>query len=102
VELGGNFQKQYFSTGEQEPHFLRLAEDMTWQVTRRLKFDNKLEFFPEVEQPSDYRIRAEANLSYLLRDNLTLTLSAIDLYDLARLRVSNNDLQIRSLIGIRF
>ncbi|MCI0535588.1 MAG: DUF481 domain-containing protein [Verrucomicrobiales bacterium] len=104
AEFGGNFQQQYFSTGEDKSRIsLRLAEDITWQITSRLKFDHKLEFFPEIERPEDYRIRAEANLSYLLRNNLTLSLSVIDLYDTTPATgVSNNDLQIRSLIGLKF
>jgi hypothetical protein len=104
AELGGNFQQQHFATGEDKSRYsLRLAEDMTWQITSRLKLDNKVEFFPEVEHFSDYRVRAEANLSYLLRNNLTLSLSVIDSYDTDPADgVSNNDLQIRSLIGVKF
>ena len=104
AEFGGNFQQQHFSTGEDKSRYsLRLAEDMTWQITNRLKFDNKFEFFPELLNPSEYRIRAEVNLSYLLRNNLTFSLSTIDLYDTTRAAgVSNNDLQIRSLLGLKF
>jgi putative salt-induced outer membrane protein YdiY len=104
TEFGGNFQQQYFSTGEAKSRYsLRLAEDMTWQIAKWLKFDNKLEFFPELDRLSKYRFRGEANLSYLLRHNLTLSLSVIDLYDTTPpAGVSNNDLQIRSLIGIKF
>ena len=103
-EFGGNYQEQFFSTGEDKTRYsLRLAEDMTWQINSRLKFDNKLEFFPQVENLSDYRVRAEANLNYLLKGSLTLSLSVIDLYDTTVAKdVSKNDLQIRSLIGLKF
>jgi putative salt-induced outer membrane protein YdiY len=104
AEFGGNFQQQHFSTGEDKSRYsLRLGEDMTWQITKRFKFDNKFEFFPELLNPSEYRIRAEVNLSYLLRNNLTFSLSTIDLYDTTRAAgVSNNDFQIRSLLGLKF
>jgi hypothetical protein len=101
TELGGNYQQQFFIDGTAKSRYsLRLAEDSWWQISKKLRFDEKFEFFPELRDFSDYRIRVETNLSYLLRQNLTLKLTVIDLYETAsRQGVTHNDLQIRSLHG---
>ncbi|MHC1765467.1 MAG: YdiY family protein [Verrucomicrobiia bacterium] len=103
-ELGGDYEEQYFANDDRKSRYsLRLAEDLWWQVTPKLRLDEKLEVFPAVEDLSDFRLRFEANLSYLLRQNLTLTLNVVDLYDTSvPPGVSRNDLQIRSLLGIKF
>jgi hypothetical protein len=80
-----------------------VAEESWWQLTSKIRLDEKLEFFPEVDSITDYRIRGEANLSYALRNNLALKLTVIDLYETnPALGISNNDLQIRSSIGLKF
>jgi putative salt-induced outer membrane protein YdiY len=104
TELGGDYQEQYFSDHTQTRRFsLRLDEDFWWQVSAKIKWDEKLEFFPEVDSLFDYRLRFETNLSYLLKENLTLSLNVIDQYD-TRIPAgsSKNDLQVRSLLGIKF
>jgi hypothetical protein len=104
TELGGDYQEQYFQHDHQTSIYsLRVAEDAWWQITRKVRWDEKIEFFPNVEDLSAYRIRLETNLSYLLKENLTLSLNLVDLYNTTvPLGVSENDLQIRSLIGIKF
>ncbi|MBI4661023.1 MAG: DUF481 domain-containing protein [Verrucomicrobia bacterium] len=104
TELGGNYQEQFFSNdGSKRRYSLRLAEESWWQIASKLRLDEKIEFFPEIDHFGDYRIRLESNLSYLLPNNLTLKLTVIDLYETDPAKdVSRNDLQIRSSIGIRF
>jgi hypothetical protein len=104
TELGGDYSEQYFINKENTSRYsYRLAEDLWWQITPKIRWDEKAEFFPEVKNSANYRIRLETNLSYLLKQNLTLTLNVIDLYDTAVPDgVSKNDLQIRSLLGIKF
>lgn len=104
TEFGGNYQKQNFADDTEKIRYaLRLAEDLTWQLSNKLKLDEKIEFFPKVDDFGDYRIRFESNLSYLLRNNLTVNLTVIDIYDTATpAGASHNDLQIRSTIGLKF
>lgn len=103
-ELGGDYQEQFFADNHRtERYSLRVAEDMWWQITPKIRWDEKIEFFPAVNDFNDYRIRLETNLSYLLKQNLTLTLNVVDLYDTSVPKgVSKNDLQIRSLLGVKF
>jgi putative salt-induced outer membrane protein len=104
VELGGNYQVHELSDGAQsESFFYRLAEDSFWQVTPKLAFDQRLEFFPGIADMGQYRLRFEGNMRYALRSNLYLNMTALDLYDNRPARgVVKNDLQLRSSVGLKF
>ena len=104
TELGGDYQEQFFIRDDKTSRYsLRIAEDMWWQISPKIRWDERIEFFPEVQEFSHFRVRVESNLSYLLKQNLTLSLSIIDLYDtLVPIGISKNDVQVRSLLGIRF
>lgn len=104
LEAGANFQEQNRTDGTQTDIFsYRLAEDGKWLVNSKFTLDQKLEFFAQVDDVQEYRLRFEANAKYWLRNNLSLNLTLIDLYDTMAARgVEANDLQIRSTIGVRF
>lgn len=104
-ELGADYQEQRFvGDGRKRRYSLRIAEDLWWQITPKLRWDEKVEFYPELQESGRrYRLRVETNLSYLFKQNLTLTLNVVDLYDTqVPDGVSKNDLQVRSLLGIKF
>ena len=104
VESGANYQAQYFSDQTKKENFyLRLAEDLTWKINSKMTWDEKLEYFPRVERPSQYRVRFETNLKYFLLQNLSLNLTVLDQYDSNPANgVDKNDLQIRSSLGLKF
>ena len=104
AETGFNYQARFFSDHRKdERFFLRLAQDLTWKISHRLSFDEKFEFFPRVEDIGEYRFRFESNLRYLLRENLSLNFTVVDVFDTQPARdVSRNDLQIRSSVGLKF
>ena len=104
TELGGDYEEQYFIHDQKTSIYsLRLGEDLWWQITKKIRWDEKIEFFPKVDDLTKYRVRLETNLSYLFKENLTLSLNVVDLYDTTvPTSISNNDLQIRSLLGIKF
>lgn len=104
VESGANYQAQYFSDRTKNENFyVRLAEDFTWKINNRLTWDEKLEYFPRVENGNQYRARFETNLKYLLLQNLSLNLTVIDQYDSEPANgVDKNDLQVRSSLGLKF
>ena len=103
-ELGANYQVQYRSDHTTtEKFYFRLAQDATWKVNKTLTFTEKLEFFPQVEELSEYRSRFETTLSYGIWQNISLNVSVLDLYDTQpAANVPNNDLQIRSSLGFTF
>jgi hypothetical protein len=83
--------------------FLRLAENLNWQFNARLSWDEKFEFFPEVEDFDVFRFRFETNLRYQLFSNLSWNLTVIDQYDTRPAQaVTRNDLQVRSSVGVKF
>jgi len=83
--------------------FLRLAENLNWQFNARLSWDEKFEFFPEVEDFDVFRFRFETNLRYQLFSKLSWNLTVIDQYDTRPAQtVTRNDLQVRSSVGVKF
>ncbi|MDB6057343.1 MAG: hypothetical protein JWO95_1187, partial [Verrucomicrobiales bacterium] len=106
VDSGANYQKQYFYEHVQKDYFsLRLAEMLSWKINPRLTFDEKIEFYPRITSWFNYRVRAEANLAYKLNatGNLFLNLGIADVYDTQpAASVSENDLQVRSSLGLKF
>lgn len=103
-EFGVNYQAQYRSDNTTtEKFYFRLAQDITWKVNKTLTWTEKFEFFPQVEEVSEYRSRFETTLSYGIWQNISLNLSVLDLYDTQpAANVPNNDFQIRSSLGVTF
>lgn len=105
-DSGANYQKEYFYDETEKDFFsLRLAEIVSWKVNPRITLDERFEFYPRLTSWSDYRLRAEANFAYKLNNagNLFLNLSLVDLYDTEPAAgASNNDLQLRSALGLKF
>jgi hypothetical protein len=103
-EAGANYQKELRADDTRsEVFFWRFAEDATWKVTSRLSLDEKFEFFPAVENWRQYRFRFESNLRYVLVNNFSFVVTVLDQYDSAPPDgVPQNDLQVRSAIGMKF
>ena len=104
VEGGFQYQVQNFEGNRQDDIFYhRLAEELKWNIGALFTFDEKAEFLPEFTDFSEYRFRVEANLRYWLRSNLSLNFTVINLYDtMSAPGVGQNDLQLRSSIGLKF
>lgn len=104
IEVGANYQVHQFKGGtESDSFFYRVAEDAIWQITPKLGFDQKFEFFPGLTDFEQFRFRFEGSLRYALRSNLYLNLTALDIYDnQPAASVSKNDVQLRSSIGLKF
>jgi hypothetical protein len=115
AETGFNYQMQSLEktvgghkvNDKDERFSIRLAEDATWSISKRVTLDEKLELFPSIDL-TGFRLRFESNLRYSLWESgnghsILLTLTLLDLYDTQLATgVSNNDLQIRSSVGISF
>lgn len=104
VEGGINYQAQHRSSSDNvENFYYRLAEDITWKITSRLTLVEKAELFPQVEDPDKYRARFDATLSFALWENISFNLSVLDLYDTNPAQgVDNNEVQVRSMLGVTF
>ena len=104
LEFGANYQEEYRGDGTTSRNFFyRLAENSTWKINKQLSFIEKFEFFPEATDLNHFRSRLEATLSYALLQNLSLNLSALDLYDTRPAAgVPRNEFQLRTSVGIKF
>lgn len=104
AEIGFSFQEQNFSNASRRNELrLRLAEDYFWKLNSKVKLEQKAEIQPAFDNPADYRFRFETTVSYTLFNNVSWNVTLIDLYDSKPTTgVSNNDLQIRSGIGVSF
>ena len=104
TEAGINYQAKYLADDtKNEQFFYRLAEDATWKINPRLTLDEKFEYFPEVGDFGQYRLRFESNLRYALMTRVFLTLTVLDQYESDPASgIGPNDLQIRSTLGMKF
>ena len=104
TEAGVNYQAEYRQDDSTTENFyLRLAEQVVWKINTRLSLDEKFEMFPRVEDYSQYRFRLEGSLKYHLNQSLFLSLTLLDQYDTSPAPgVPQNDMQIRSSIGVKF
>ena len=103
-EIGFNFQQQNRADQtRQNTYSVRVAEIFAWRVWDKLTADLKAEYFQNLDEFGEYRLRIESTLRYPVSKRLSLNLDVIDLYDTRPPQdVSNNDLQIRSTIGVTF
>lgn len=103
-EIGFNYQQQNRADDtRQNTYSVRIAEIFAWRVWDKLTADLKVEFFPNLDEFGEYRLRIESTLRYPVSNRLSLNLDVIDLYDTRPPQdVSQNDLQIRSTIGVTF
>lgn len=104
LETGLDYQAQDRSAGEDTSSvYGRLGDSITWKISPRVSFTKKLEYFFNVEDVEKFRLRLDSNLRFQLIDNLSLNLSVVDYYDTDPApKVDQNELQIRTSIGVKF
>lgn len=104
LELGANYQVEDRSDGTRtESAYYRLGQDMLWKINKQLTYTEKFEYFPRVGYATQFRMRFESTLSYALIWHLAWNLSVVDFYDTQpAAKVPNNDLQVRTSLGVKF
>lgn len=103
-EVGFGFHDQFFDDGHTLTTYSgRLAGIFTWRIYDKLIAEGRAEYFPNVKAIDEYRLRFESTLRYPLFKGVSLNLIVIDLYDTeAQPGVENNDLQVRTAVGVKF
>ena len=110
AEVGFNYQVQNFTRTTNQMQKLRddqfhyrFGQDLKWLIGSQFTFDEKAEYLPVWNHLAEYRMRVEANLRYWLKANLSLNLTVINVFDTVTAKgVEQNDLQVRSSIGVKF
>ncbi|MGA2984886.1 MAG: DUF481 domain-containing protein [Terriglobia bacterium] len=72
--------EKFFSGGEDETLNGLVGEKLGEQFTKRIRFDQSLNFYPNFTEGGEYRFDTSATLSIKLFNKFSLTTSAIDLY----------------------
>lgn len=103
VEGGFNYQLQ---DNTDDTHtrdfFYRVAEDFTLKLGSRTSLSEKAEFFPRFNF-SEYRLRAEATLSYNVWRFVYWNLTVRDSYDTTpAAKVDGNEFEVHSALGVKF
>lgn len=103
VESGFNYQIQHNTDNTRSrDFFFRVAEDITWKLNPRTTFTEKAEFFPKVNF-TEFRLRAEATLSYNLWRYIYWNTTLRDNYDTTpAAKVQGNEFEIHSALGLKF
>ena len=104
TEAGATYQKEERADGSELSRFFgRVAQNATWKITPRFTWDEKFEYLLQFEDPSQYRMRFETNFRYAMLQNIFLNFSIIDIYDSQPANgVTQNDVQVRSSVGVKF
>lgn len=104
LESGVDYQEQQRSAGnDTSSAYLRLSDDFIWKIGSRLTISKKFEYFLNGEDIQQFRLRLDAGIGYRLVDGLSLNLNVLDLYDTDPAPgVNQNELQIRTTIGLTF
>lgn len=116
LDFGANYQRQYFAPTENNSNnrradrsteffSLRVGEQMTWAINKRVSFEEKGEFYPHMDRVGAYRFRLEGNVNIKLNEpgTIYLVFAAVDLYDTHPPKaITRNDLQINARVGMKF
>jgi hypothetical protein len=82
--------------------FYRVAEDFNWKLGSRTSVAEKAEFFPRFNF-TEYRLRAEATLSYNIWRYVYWNMTVRDSYDTTpAANVQGNELEVHSALGVKF
>jgi hypothetical protein len=103
LESGVDYQIQYNTDDTHtRDFFYRFAEDINWKISPRTTLVEKAEFYPRVNF-TEYRLRAEATLSYNLWRYVYLNMTVRDSYDTRPVAGAQpNELEIHSALGVKF
>ena len=104
TETGFTFQQQFRADDTRKTTYsLRIAEIFAWRIWDKLTADAKIEYFGNLDEVGEYRLRLESNVRYPVTDRLSLNVVFVDLYDSDPPQgVQPNDFQIRSTLGVKF
>jgi len=104
ITIGGSYQEYNYSNMNKQNHiFVDFGQDVTINLFSKLTVVERLSFSPRPEKLSDYKLKLDTSLRYPISNKFFLSAQLIDIYDSRPATgVANNDIQIRSNIGLTF
>jgi putative salt-induced outer membrane protein YdiY len=104
TEAGLDYEAQYRkNTSDLETFYLRLSENLTWNLWKNLKLTEEESFYPDMENLGQYHNDFTSTLSYGFWEHLSLNLTVLDRYNTELAPgVTPNQFEIRSTLGFTF
>ena len=104
VESGLTYQFQdRIGSDELESVYARFGQDVTWKIYPKITLTQRAFVLISTEEAEQLQFRMEANLAFGIVHNLSLNLTATELYDTRPVPgVTRNEFQLRSSLGITF
>jgi putative salt-induced outer membrane protein YdiY len=101
--VGGGVLYESFFNGSDTEGIAQLGITFTWQITKTLKYEQILTFYPSLSETGEFRMYWESVFTTPLSDRLDLRLSIIDRYDSnPQPGIDENDLTVALSIAIKF
>jgi putative salt-induced outer membrane protein YdiY len=104
VESGVDYQCEQRKDNEDEASLsVRLAQDLSWKIAPRLTYSQTLAYFQRMDDPERFRTQLDTTLSLGLTQTLSFNVTLLDLYETNPAHdVDNNELQVRTALGVAF
>jgi putative salt-induced outer membrane protein YdiY len=99
---GGVLHEEFFDESETEG-IAQIGITFTWQITKNLKYEQILTFYPSLSEGGEFRMYWESVFTTPISDRFDLRLSIIDRYDSnPQPGIEENDLTIALSLAIKF
>lgn len=99
---GGVLHEEFFDESETEA-IAQIGITFTWQITKNLKYEQILTFYPSLSEGGEFRMYWESVFTTPISDRFDLRLSIIDRYDSnPQPGIEENDLTIALSLAIKF
>jgi putative salt-induced outer membrane protein YdiY len=99
---GGVLYEDFFDESETEA-IAQLGITFTWQITKNLKYEQILTFYPSLSEGGEFRMYWESTFTMPVSERVDLRLSIIDRYDSdPQAGIEENDLTIALSLAIKF
>jgi len=101
--VGGGVLYEKFFDDEQTEGIAQLGINFTWQITKTLKYEQIITFFPSLSDSGEFRMYWESVFTTPISDRFDLRISILDRYDSnPQPGVKENDLTIAIALAINF
>jgi putative salt-induced outer membrane protein len=101
--VGGGVLYEKFFDDEQTEGIAQVGINFTWQITKTLKYEQIITFFPSLSESGEFRFYWESVFTTPISDRFDLRISILDRYDSnPQPGVKDNDLTIAVALAINF
>jgi putative salt-induced outer membrane protein YdiY len=102
-QVGGGVLHEEFFDDTQTEGVAQIGINFTWQITKALKYEQVLTFYPSLSESGEFRMYWESRFTTPLGERFDLRISIIDRYDSdPQPGIEENDLTIAIALAIRF